>query len=110
MLDQQPIGALAALAIVAHAHKHEAAVQALAFEGELEVALGKRLFRALLSLRLPIAAIPQHDRAAAILAFRNRAFEVAIIERMILDLDGQALVVRIERWTFGDSPALEHAV
>ncbi|MBB4482288.1 hypothetical protein GGE46_004901 [Rhizobium etli] len=110
MLDQQPIGTLAALAIATHAHKHEASVQALAVKRELEIALEKGLLGARSSLRLPITAIPQHDCAAAILAFRNRTFEIAIIEWMVLDLDRQALVVWIERWTLGDGPALEHAV
>jgi hypothetical protein len=29
---------------------------------------------------------------------------------MVFNLDGQALVTRIERWTFGDGPGFEHAV
>ena len=50
-----------------------------------------------IALRHPVAAVPQLHRAAAILAFRNGPFEVAVIERMVLDLDRQPLVVRIER-------------
>lgn len=45
MLDQHPIGPLAAVAVAAHANQDEAAVQALAFERELEVTLSKGLFR-----------------------------------------------------------------
>ncbi len=52
------------------------------------------------AFRLPVAAIPQHHRATAILTLWNRAFEVAIVERVILDLDldldRETLVVRIE--------------
>ncbi|OWK22984.1 hypothetical protein AJ87_39575 [Rhizobium yanglingense] len=58
VLDQQPVGSLTTFAIVAHAHQHEAAMQAFAFEGEFEVALFQSLLRALLSFRLPIAAVP----------------------------------------------------
>ena len=39
MLDQQPVGALAAIAIALHAHEHPAALQALAVEHELQLAL-----------------------------------------------------------------------
>ena len=57
------------------------------------------LFGGLRSLGLPIAAVPQHDRSAAILTLGDRPLEVAIIERMVLDLDRQPLVRRIERWS-----------
>ncbi|MGY4356834.1 hypothetical protein ACVW0J_003327 [Bradyrhizobium sp. i1.7.7] len=82
-------------------------MQLVAVERELEVAL---LEAALGILGLPGAAVPEHDRAAAILPFRNRAFEIAIVERMVLDLDRQPLVMRIERGSLGDRPRLEHAV
>ena len=59
---------------------------------ELEIAVAQRVFAALLALGHPEAAIPQHHRAAAILALRDRAFEVAIVERMILHLDREPLV------------------
>lgn len=110
VFDQQPICPLAAVAIIAHAHQHEAAVQALALQGELEVAFCQRLLRALISFRFPIAPIPEHDRAAAVLTFRNGAFEVAIVQRVILDLDCQPLVVRVEGWAFGDSPGFKDAI
>ena len=59
----------------------------------------------LVALGQPEAAIPQHDGAAAILALGDRALEVAVVERMVLDLDGEALVVRIERRALGHRPA-----
>ena len=58
----------------------------------------------------PGATIPELHRAAAILALGNRAFEIAIVEWVILDLDGQALVVRIERGSARYRPGLEHAI
>ena len=85
-------------------------MQPLALQREFEVALRQRLLGALLSFRLPVAAVPQHDRAAAILAFRDRAFEIAVVERMIFHLDRKALVVRIERRAFGHRPGFEDAV
>ncbi|MHC2386025.1 hypothetical protein ACVIHB_000841 [Bradyrhizobium liaoningense] len=107
MLDQEPVGALAAGAVVAHAHQDPASMQLLAVQGELQIALLEAGFRI---IRFPRAAVPQHHRAAAILPFRNRAFEIAIVERMVFHLDRQPLVVRIEGGSFRHRPGLEHAV
>src|SRR5262249_42563711 len=41
---------------------------------------------------------------------RDRTFEVAIIERMVLDLDREPLVMRVERGPPRHRPGLEHAV
>lgn len=110
MLDQQPVGSFSAIAIVAHPHQDETAMQPLAMKRELEVALLQGLFWRLAAFRLPVAAIPQHHRATAILTLWNRAFEVAIVERVILDLDHETLVVRIERWPLSHRPGFEHPV
>ena len=96
--------------IVLHAHQNPAAVQPLALQRELEFAVRERLLGVRAALRLPIAAVPQLNRSAAILALRDRALEVAIVERMVLDLDREALIVRIERGTPRHRPGLEHAV
>ena len=93
VLDQEPVGALAAVAVAPHPHQNPAALQLVAVQGELQVAL---LEAALGVIGFPGAAIPQHDGAAAILAFGNGAFEITVIERVILDLDRQPLVVRID--------------
>src|SRR5690606_23244377 len=110
MFDQEPVRALATVAIVLHAHDHEAALQALSVEGELELALFELFLRRAVAERFPIAPIPKLYRAAAILSFGDRAFEVAVVERMILDLDREALVLRIERWAPRHGPRLEDAV
>ena len=107
VLDQEPVGALAAVAVALHPHQHPAAVQLVAVQGEFQVAL---LEAALGIIGFPGAAIPQHDGAAAILVVRNGAFEIAVIERVILDLDRQPLVMRIERGPLGDRPGFEDAV
>ena len=56
--------------------------------------------------RLPGALVPQHHRAAAVLALGDRALELAVVERMVLDVHGEALVGRIGRGPLGDRPAL----
>jgi len=64
MLDQEPIGSFSAVAVVTHPHQHPAAVQLVAVEGELEVTF---LETALRIFGIPIAAVPELHRAAAIL-------------------------------------------
>ncbi len=111
LLDQQPVVPdLPALALIAvrHADEAEAALQALALEVEGDVALLVRLGR--VALRLPGAAVPQHHGAAAILALRDGAFERAVFDRMILDLDRQPAVLGIEAGSARDGPALVDAV
>ena len=107
VLDQEPVGALAAAAVVAHAHQHPTAVQLFAIKRELQVAL---LEAGLGSVGFPVAAVPELHRAAAILVPGNGAFEIAVIERMVFDFHREPLVVRIERGPAGDRPGLEHAV
>jgi hypothetical protein len=82
-------------------------VQLVAVQGELEIAL---LQAALGIIRFPIAAIPELHGAAAILSLGNGAFEITVIERVILDLDREPLVMWIERRAFRHRPGLEHAV
>ena len=96
MLDQQPIGPFAPVAVIAHPHQNEAAMQPLALQRKLEIALSQRLLGRLVAFRLTEAAIPQHHRAAAILTLGDSALEVAIVQWVILDFDRQTLVVRIE--------------
>ena len=110
MLDQQPVGflAAAAFAVPFHAHQHPAAVQALAFEDELQVAAPQPLLR--IADRPPIAAVPELHRAAAILALGDGALEVAIVERMILGLHRQPLDLGIERRPLGHRPRQEDTV
>ena len=115
MLDQQPVGALApsptvlGLAVPLHPHEHPRPVQALARERELQVALGDLRVGRGVPLGRPGAAIPELHGAAAILAVRDRALEIAIQQRVVLDLYGQALLRRIERRPLGHRPGLEHA-
>ena len=107
VLDQEPVGALAAVAVALHPHQHPAAVQLVAMQREFQVAL---LEAAIGIIGFPGAAIPQHDGAAAILVVRDGAFEIAVVQRVILDLDREPLVVRIERGSSRHRPGFEDAV
>ena len=110
VLNQEPVCAFAPFPIVGHADQDKSTMQSLALQRELEVAFRQRLLGGPRSIGLPIAAVPQHDRAAAILTLRDRPFEVAIIKRMILALDRKPLVMGVERRPFGHSPGFENAI
>ena len=79
-------------------------MQALAFQNDLQVTLLQALVHVGPGLRRPVAAIPQHDGAAAVLTLGNDAFEVAVVERMVLDLDGKPTLVGVERGSLGHGP------
>jgi hypothetical protein len=51
----------------------------------------------------PSAAIPDHHGAAAILALGDGALERVVFDRMVLDVDREALFVGIEAWPAGDA-------
>ena len=58
VLDQQPVGPLAAGAVVLDADQHPAAMQPLALKLNFSSPLLKRLLRIETAFRLPVAAIP----------------------------------------------------
>ena len=63
-----------------------------------------------IALGVPLAAIPDHHRAAAILALRDGTLEVVVFDRMILDLHRQPLLAGDQAWSASDGPALHYAV
>ena len=72
------------------------------------MALGVALVR--IAFGRPGAAIPDHDGAAAIFAFRDGALEGVVFDRMVLDVNGEAFLVGIEARPARHRPALHHAV
>src|SRR3984893_13850987 len=110
MLDQKPIGPFAAGPVMFHADENPAAVQTLSLQRELEVAARKRFLWRLVAFGLPISAAPELNRPAAIFALGDRSLEVPIIERVILDLDREPLIMGIERWPAGHGPRFKDPV
>src|SRR6185437_7615051 len=76
----------------------------------MEMALLDRLARVLARVGNPAADVPQHHRPAAIFAGRNRAFEVAVTERMVLGAHREAVLAGIEARSFRYRPALQDSV
>ena len=107
LLEQQPV----ALAVIAglrlQPRQHPAAIQLVAGQPELEGAGAQALLD--IVHRRPDAGVPDDHRPAAIFAFGDDALEVDIFERMVLGLDRQPLVGRIERRPLRHRPALQHA-
>src|SRR5581483_11286485 len=106
-LDEEPI-VVAVVAAGAHAHQMPAAVKLLAVEIENEVTFGVALVR--IAFGKPAALIPDHDRAAAVFALGDRALEAVVFDRVVLDVDGEALFVGFEARAAGHGPALHHAI
>src|SRR4029079_518991 len=65
---------------------------------------------ALLLDRLVVAAVPDLDRPSAVLALRDLALEVGVVERVVLDVHGQVALALAQRDAPGDGPAGEGAV
>ena len=90
--------------ITAHANEVPASLEFFAFESEGEIALLEALMW--VAFRKPATAIPDQYGAGAILAFRDSSFECVVINRVILDLDCEALGAGDEARPFGHRPAL----
>src|SRR6266487_6115825 len=82
-------------------------MQLLAVQGESKMTFF--VARVRVALRVPAAAVPNHDGAAAILSPRDGSLECVVFDRMIFYVDGKALFVRNEARAAGDRPALHHA-
>jgi hypothetical protein len=104
-LDQEPLLAVP-LARAAHAHERPAPAQPLAGELEVELAPGEAALR--VALGLPGAAVPDLDRAGAVLAGRDAALEAPVLERVVLDVHRQALLAHFHGRALRHRPRHEH--
>src|SRR5262249_43149731 len=106
LLDEEPV---LALAFRLEPNQHPAALHPLAMEDHLELPLGHGS-HGIPVCGLPRPLVPQHHRAAAILALGDGAFEGGVVERMILGAHRETLHRRIGARRLGHRPALEHAL
>jgi len=107
LFDEKPVIALFARPAV-HAHQVPAAAELFALEGECEMALGEAFVW--IVFRLPMATVPDHHRAATIFTLGDRAFELVIGYRMILNLHCQPLFAWHQARAARHRPAFHHAV
>src|SRR5438105_10976825 len=109
LFDQQPIIAALACGLASHAHQRPVAMQLLALQRESEQAFAVGRFWVWIE-RHPRAAIPQQHGPATILALGDDTLERAVVEWVVLDMDGKALLSRVEARSSWYRPTLEHAV
>src|SRR3954463_15653468 len=107
MLDQQPgsiatAGRTGAPAPALRADEYPRAFQLDAFEREFEIPLLQRRIH-IVDLRLPRAAVPEHDNAGAV-AGGYDAFEITVLDWMIFHRHRQALRRRIQRRALRHGP------
>ena len=100
-LDQQPLRLLAGPGAL----QGEAAAQLLAVEDEDGVAALERLRPGDPAALLVAAAVPDDHAAVS-----DRALEVVVGDRVVLDLDGEALDGRVHRRALRDRPGAHHPV
>ena len=102
--DQQPLLGLSAHVPVAHAHQGPGPLELPAGEDEVHLVV------VVAAIGLPQAHIPQHHRPAAVFALGDGALEIAVLERVVLHLDGEAFVAALQRRPFRQRPAAQHPV
>jgi hypothetical protein len=113
LLDQQPrvlARSSAAARPTLRPHNREPAAQLVASQDHLELTFAQRPARVVGRLRLVSPPVPHDHIAAAVFALRDRALEVVVVQRVVLDTDGRPLELRVLTRALGDGPADEHAV
>src|SRR5262249_50389131 len=106
--DQQPI--LRPLARLALRHSHERPTAAEPFAVQLEIELAGGQTAVGVAERSPLTAIPDDDRAGAVLGLGNFALERRVLERMIFSPYREAPILRIVARFLRYRPALQNAV
>src|SRR5690606_18156860 len=77
-------------------------------KGEIQLAGGQRFQR--IAVAGPVAVVEHVDMAGAVVARGDVALEGSVLQRVVLDLDGQPLLARAQRRPFRHSPAPERTV
>src|ERR1700716_2075520 len=75
--------------------QHKSTLKFLSTKGELQFALRQLLCCGAEGISLVSSFVPNHHRSGAVLALRNDAFKIGVLNRVVLRLDGQTLVPRI---------------
>src|SRR5439155_22545382 len=101
LLEQQPV---LGIAVELRRHERPEAVESLAVEVHGQPAV------LLLLDELVGALVPDLDSTGAVLALRDLALESRVVERVILDVDGERPLARLERHALRHGPACEGAV
>ncbi|MNH07305.1 hypothetical protein D3C79_666960 [compost metagenome] len=104
-LDQHPLFLLAGQV---GAEQVPYTAELFALQAETQLALGIGLAR--IAFGFPDAAIPDDHIACTVMAFGDMAFEVGVVQRVVLHVHGQAAHLGVQRRPFGDGPAFQRAI
>ena len=104
LLDHQPFFAVALL----DAHKSPRSMKLVAPQFKEQLAFLHPLIE--IALGNPQSSIPHNHCSRAVIAFRDDSLEIRILDRVVFRLHCEALVLLIERGSFGHGPRLQHAV
>ena len=102
-VQQQPL--VRVLASAPATHENKPALELVAVNVSMQLAGGDGFDRILGLVRHPGARIPHDHVAAAVLAGRDDALEVDVLDRMIFDVDSQPLRGRVQGRPVGHRPA-----
>ena len=105
LLEKQPL-----FLLLPHAHESPSAPQLEPEQLQLHLAARILLERILGLERAEPAAIPYDHRSSAVVAGRDHPLEVPVLERMILDVHREPLLLDTGRRPLGHRPTLEHAL
>ena len=107
-LEQQPLVAFGSGGF--HAHQRELAFELVSVQAEPEIATLHLLGRGGFFEQFVGAEVPKHHGSRTVVAFGDVAFKRCVFERMGFDEDGEALLVRVQRGSYGYGPTLQGAL
>src|ERR1019366_6424314 len=106
-LDEQP---LVAFFRALHPNDGEIAVQLFAVQAELQIATRQLGIGGDVAQQVERAPVPQHHAAPAVIAGRNIAFEIAVLQGVVFHVRREHLHRGIERWPLGYGPGFQDAI
>src|SRR6266566_7462678 len=107
VFDKQPFVALLA---VPKFDENETPAKLLAVQVEFYLAALDLLTSVRVADDAERSPIPHHHRPRAVAALGNLALETGVVKRMIFNMNGEALIGRVERRSLGHRPGLQRAV
>ena len=105
LVQQEPVPVASAAV-----DEDEATGQLLAAQVDVEIAGVDGGLRVVALGEGPGAPVPDDDVAAAVLTGRDHPLEVEVVQRVVLDVHGEAPSVRVDRRSLGHRPADEDTV
>src|SRR5262249_56193788 len=105
LLDEEPLLA-GRLALRLHPDERPAAAQLVSEQVEQDLALALGLLG--VADDRPPAPVPDDRLARAVVAVRDHALEVGVLDGVVLDLHGEALLGGVGRGALRHRPGLEH--